>query len=197
VNRFQTTYGGVAAPYARQVAPDGTVYCEGLIRTPIALLPPSIISIKQDQPDNPVFQRAKTAILMWCSDPKETLHISLRSTVAPLFALDAMHPTRFEWKADEIATWQPKWRNLAALATRKSAIQGRPVFVPLRTGSGYSSDYSFILQSKDPVHLTKALVEAVEPSGKSSIVDVSFSNEPSKETWTTVIPFKNRKKVSV
>jgi hypothetical protein len=187
--------GGLAAPYTRQVAPDGTAYCEGLIRIPIALLPPTVISIKQNPLNDPVFRRSETASLTWCGDPKDALHISLRSTLSPWFALDATHSIPFEWKTDEIATWQPNWKNLAALASHNFAIQGKNylVLIPLRTGPGYSSDYSFILHSKDPVHLTKALLQPVELFGKPSIVDVSFSNGPSKNTWTTVIPFKKMK----
>ena len=187
--------GGLAAPYARQVAPDGTAYCEGLIRNPIALLPPNVISIKQDQLNDPVFQRSETATLTWCGNSMDALHISLRSTLSPWFALDAMHSTRFEWKTDEIASWQPNWKKLAALANHASSIQGKNyvVFIPVRVGPGYSSDYSFMLHSKNPIHLTKALLQPVEPLGKSSIVEVSFSNGPSKDTWITVIPFKKMK----
>ena len=41
--------GGLQAPYARQVAPDKNVYCEGLLRNPIALPPTLVVSVKQDQ----------------------------------------------------------------------------------------------------------------------------------------------------
>lgn len=187
--------GGLATPYARQVAPDGTAYCEGLIRNPIALLPPTVISIKQDQLNDPVFRRSETATLTWCGNSKDVLHISLRSTLSPWFALDAMHSPQFEWKTDEIANWQPNWKKLAALASHDSSIQGKNslVFIPIRTGPGYSSDYSFILHSKTPIHLTKALIQPVEPSGKQSLIDIVFSNGPSKDTWITVIPFKKMK----
>ena len=111
------------------------------------------------------------------------------------YALDAMHSTRFEWKTDKIASWQPNWQKLAALVDHISSIQGSntDVFVPLRVGQGYSSDYSFILRSSSPLHLTKALLQPAEPFAKSSIVEVSFSNGPSKDTWTTIIPFKKMK----
>ena len=106
--------GGLAAPYARQVAPDGSVYCEGLLRSPISLPPPEVISVKQDQAVNS-FVRGSIAVLTWCDESPSATHVQLRSMKEPLFALDALDTGKFEWRADLIATWQPEWSQIAAL----------------------------------------------------------------------------------
>jgi len=183
--------GGLAAPYARQVAPDGSAYCEGLLRNPIALQPPSVISLKQDQSADTRFQKGQTANLTWCADAGDSIHVRLRSISIPLFALDAVHANHFEWRSDLVAQWQPDWKNLAALGSRDVLIGGHSyrVLLPLRSGTGYSSIYSFTVQSKLPIHLTSALLEPLDSTGTPSLVSVSFSGGPSKDTWTTTIPF--------
>lgn len=108
---------GLAAPYARQVAPDGSVYCEGLLRRPISLPPPEVISVKQDQVGNS-FVLGSIAVLTWCDETPSPTHVQLRSMKEPPFALDALQTAKFEWRADLIATWQPDWSLVAALATR-------------------------------------------------------------------------------
>src|SRR5258708_7156832 len=67
--------GGLQAPYARQVGPQGDVYCEGLLRTPIALPPTSVVSVKQDQTEISPFVPNKTASLTWCDDSPEPVHV--------------------------------------------------------------------------------------------------------------------------
>jgi len=195
--------GQQQAPYARQVAPDGSVYCEGLVRNPIALVPPSIVSVKQDQGGDSSFAPGRIATLTWCDESQEPVHVKLRSMSDARFALDAQHRTRFEWRTDLIATWQPNWKNLAALGIRETPLSGRlqDVYVPLRNGAGYSSSYSFVVQSTRPVFLTTALIQPTEPLGNPvvmkvsfSVVNVSFPDEPSKQTWITTIPFAKMKK---
>ena len=187
--------GGLAAPYAPQVAPDGKVYCEGLLRNPIALQPPTVISLKQDQAAVSTFVQGNIATLNWCDDPANSIHVRLRSTTAPPFALDAEHPGRFEWRADLIARWQPEWKNLAALGSRNISLNGQSydVLVPIRNGAGYSSVYTFTVQSKIPIHLTSALIEPLDSSLQPSLVNVSFSTGSSKGTWIATIPFSKMK----
>ena len=127
--------GGLAAPYARQVAPDGSVYCEGLLRTPISLSPPEVISIKQDQASTS-FVRGSTAVLSWCDERQSPTHVELRSMKQPLFALDALQSGRFEWSADLVATWQPDWSLIAALATRQTPIDGHNQLVMVTSTTG-------------------------------------------------------------
>lgn len=187
--------GGLVMPYAVHTAPDGTVYCEGLIRNPIALQPPTVVSLKQDQTEEPTFERDKTGTLTWCDDSNNAVRLSLRSLVNPLFALDAMHySNRFEWRTDLVAEFQPNWSMLGALGSREIPIMGHDyqVLVPLRNGNGYSSDYVFVVHSKDPIYLTKALIEPIAPPRKPVLTSVRFSNGPSKDSWFTDIPFKER-----
>src|SRR5437762_538532 len=61
--------GGLAAPYSKAVASDRTVYCEGLLRASIALPPPRVVSLKQQQDVNTRFRVGSTAVLNWCDEP--------------------------------------------------------------------------------------------------------------------------------
>src|SRR5450432_4028481 len=67
--------GGLAVPYARKVAPDGSVYCEGLLRAPIALPPPRVVSLKQQQDVKPGFSAGSTAVLNWCDESQAQVQI--------------------------------------------------------------------------------------------------------------------------
>jgi hypothetical protein len=187
--------GGLQAPYARQVAPDNSVYCEGLLRNPIALPPTSVVSVKQDQAGNFLFLPNRIASLTWCDDPQKPVRVRLRSFKSPMFAMDAMHAGKFEWRTDLIAKWQPDWRNIAALGIREDTIVGQTykLVVPLRNGAGYSSSYSFIVRSKTPLHLTTALIEPLEPPNKPELVKVTFVSGPTKDTWMATIPFARMK----
>jgi len=187
--------GGLQAPYARRVAPDGNVYCEGLLRRPIALPPISVVSVKQDQAGNSLFPPDKVASLTWCDDSPEPVHVQLRSFKPPMFALDAMNRVKFDWRTDLIAKWQPDWSNIAALGIREAAIGGQTykLVVPLRNGAGYSTSYSFVVQSKTPIHLSTALIEPLQPSTQPEAVKVTFASGPTKDTWTTTIPFARMK----
>lgn len=187
--------GGLQAPYARQVAPDNTFYCEGLLRNPIALPPTLVVSVKQDQAANSLFLPNRIASLTWCDDPQEQIHVRLRSLKSPMFALDAMHAHEFEWRTDLIAQWQPDWRNIAAIGMREAKIgrQNYKLVVPLRNGAGYSSSYSFMVRSKMPLHLNAALIEPLQPPNQPEVVAVTFVNGPGKDTWTATIPFARRK----
>jgi hypothetical protein len=183
--------GGLQAPYAQQRAPDGSIYCEGLLRNPIALEPPTVVSLKQDQRDDYTFVSGTTASIAWCDDSREPVHVRLRSIQSPLFALDAMQTGRFDWRADLIARWQPNWKQIAAIAFRDTQVEGRTykILVPLRIGAGYSSLYSFTIQSKRPPHFKIALIEPIHPPSKLMVIDTSFSVGPSKDTWIATIPF--------
>ena len=187
--------GGLQAPYARQVAPDGSPYCEGLLRRPIFLPPPSVVSVKQDQAGNYLFVPNKIGSLTWCDDSLESVHVRLRSLKSPMFALDAMNKAKFDWRTDLIAKWQPDWNNIAALGVREAAIGGQTykLVVPLRSGAGYSTSYSFIVQSKTPIHLTTALIEPLQPPTQPEAVKVTFASGPTKDTWTTTVPFARLK----
>jgi hypothetical protein len=158
--------GGMQAPYGRQVAPNGNVYCEGLLRRPIALAPTSIVSVKQDQAGNSLFEPNKIASLTWCDDSPQPVHVQLRSLKSPMFALDAMNKVKFDWRTDLIARWQPNWTDIAALGIRQATIGGQTykLVVPRRSCAGYSVSYSFMVQSKTPILLTTALIEPIEPS---------------------------------
>jgi hypothetical protein len=186
--------GGLAAPYARQVAPDGSVYCEGLLRNPIALQPPQVVSVKQDQAVNSGFAAGSVAALTWCDESRLPVHLQLRAMKPPLFALDALHTGKFEWRADLIATWQPDWNQVAALATRGAAVEGHTheVVVPVRMGPGYSSHYSFVVRSNTMVHLTNALIEPVNAATKPEIVNIAAHSGPTKDTWVVAISLANR-----
>jgi len=187
--------GGLQAPYARQVAPDNNIYCEGLLRNPIALPPTSVVSVKQDQAGNCLFVPNRIASLTWCDDPQEPVHVRLRSFKSPMFALDAMHTHKFEWRTDLIAQWQPDWRNIAAIGIREANIGGQTykLVVPLRNGAGYSSSYAFVVRSKIPLHLNTALIEPLQPPNQPEAVAVTFVSGPSKETWMATIPFARMK----
>jgi hypothetical protein len=183
--------GGLAAPYARQHTPDGTAYCEGLLRTPIAMQAASVISLKQDQLLPLKFNLGQIAKLTWCADSEAVVHIRIRSTKVPLFALDAEHSGQFEWRADLISRWQPDWSNSAVLGTREIMISGHSygVVIPVRLGAGYSSIYSFEIKSGTPVNLTRALIEPIEPPGSPFTVRAAFSVGPTKDTWIAKLPF--------
>jgi hypothetical protein len=184
---------GLAEPYGRKVAPDGSVYCEGILRTPISLPPPEIISAKQDQATSP-FVRDSIAVLTWCDEASSPARVSLRSVKEPLFSLDALQATKFEWRADLIAAWQPNWDHLAALVTRQVPLEGRnqEVVIPVRIGSGYSNQYSFIVRSKRPVRFTRALIEATNAAANSEIIDLTTNSGPTKNTWAVSISFGSR-----
>jgi hypothetical protein len=183
--------GGLQAPYARKVTPDGDVYCEGLLRNPIALPPTTVVSVKQYQSGAFRFTPGKIASLTWCDDAREAVHVRLRSMKSPTFALDAMQKGKLDWRSDLISKWQPDWTNISALAIREIAIEGRnyKVLVPLRNGQGYSSSYSFVVQSKTPLHLTLALIEPIVPPDQPRPVSVTFASGPTKDTWTAMLPF--------
>jgi hypothetical protein len=187
--------GGLQAPYARQVAPDGNPYCEGLLRSPIALPPTRVVSVKQDQAGNSLFVPNKIASLTWCDDSGEPVHVRLRSLKSPMFALDALNKVKFDWSTDLIAKWQPDWRNIAAIGTREAKIGGQAykLVIPIRNGPGYSSSYSFVVQSKTAVHMTTALIEPLQPPNQPEAVGVSFVSGPNKDTWMTTIPFAKMK----
>ena len=119
--------GGLQAPYSRSVAPDGSVYCEGLPRNPIALPPTSVVSVKQDQVGNAVFVPDKMASLTWCDDSHESVHLRLRSFKSPMFALDAMKTVKFEWRTDLIAKWRPIGRILQPWEFEKQRSEGKPL----------------------------------------------------------------------
>jgi hypothetical protein len=183
--------GGIQAPYAQQTSPEGKSYCEGLLVNPIAILPPSVISVKQSQLSVPTFTSGVVASLNWCDDPALPVHVRLRSTKIPFFGLDALQPGSFTWRTDLVATWQPTWNNLAAIGTREVTIAGHKstVLVPLRVGPGYSNVYSFMLQSHTPVALSKALVQPVQPPGNPQLIDISLTSGPAKGTWLVSLPF--------
>jgi hypothetical protein len=112
-----------------------------------------------------------------------------------MFALDAMSKVKFDWRTDLIATWQPDWKNIAALGIREAAIGGHTykLVIPLRSGAGYSTSYSFIVRSKTPIHLTTALIEPLQPPTHPEAVKVTFASGPTKDTWMTTVPFARMK----
>lgn len=191
-----TVLAGLASPYARKVAPDGSAYCEGLLRAPIALAAPRVVSVKQLQEQKPQFITGSRTLLTWCDKAEAVLHLSLRSLKAPMFALDARQKERFEWSADLIARWQPDWNAIAARGSRDVDIDGRKyeVVLPLRIGTGNSSRYSFTVQGKVPVRLSTALIEPVSPMGAPEAIDIVASPGPTSDTWTIAIPFEARHK---
>jgi hypothetical protein len=166
----------LADPYSRQKSPDGTEYCEGLLRTPLWVPPPTVISVKQEQPVDIRFTEGARAVLTWCDplSPAGLIHLQLRALKSPLFALDAQHAHGFEWSSELIARWQPEWKNIAALATRKVDVGGKTteVVVPTRQGSGYSNSYTFIVHSVTPVLLTTALIKSTAPGSRPEAIPV-------------------------
>src|SRR5215467_6667605 len=58
---------GLQAPYGKQIAPDGAEYCEGLLRNPIALEAPTVVSVKQTQSQY-IFNLNQIASINWCDD---------------------------------------------------------------------------------------------------------------------------------
>jgi hypothetical protein len=182
---------GLQAPYAQETSADGKPYCEGLLVNPIALLPPSVVSLKQSQSTVPPFAAGTIVSLNWCDDPTLPVHIRLRSQKVPLFGLDALEAGSFKWRSDLIATWQPNWTNLAAIGAREVTIDGTKstAFVPLRVGPGYSNIYSFMLQSHTPISLTKALIQPIEPAGHPQLIDISLMSGPTKSTWLVSVSF--------
>jgi hypothetical protein len=183
--------GGVQTPYAPQTSPHGKSYCEGLLVSPIAILPPSVISLKQSQVSVPPFASGAIASMNWCDDPALPLHVRLRSTKIPLFGLDALEAGSFKWRTNLIATWQPNWNNLAATATREVMIADHKftVLVPLRVGLGYSNVYSFMLQSQTPISFSKALIQPIQPPGNPQLIEISLMNGPTKSTWLVSVSF--------
>jgi hypothetical protein len=183
--------GGLQAPYGQHTTPDGKSYCEGLLVNPIALLPPSVVSLKQSQASVPPFASGIIDSLNWCDDPTLPVHIRLRSTKVPFFGLDALQPGTFKWRTDMIATWQPNWDNLAAIGTREVTIAGykNTVFIPLRMGSGYSSVYSFMVQAQAPISFSKALIQPIQPPGNPRLVDISLTDGPTQSTWLVSVSF--------
>jgi hypothetical protein len=187
---------GLEAPYSRHLTPDGTPYCEGLLPRPIAIVPPRIISVKQDQSPTATFEARATAVLTWLSGPKqkESAQIKLRSFKTPLFALDAAAAgSRFEWSSTLISRLQPEWRDIAALVTRQVPIAARmlPVVDPVRQGTGCSESYTFVVQSFSTVHLTTALLEPVD-GAKPFAINISSKAGPTPNTWEITIPFSKR-----
>lgn len=182
---------GLQAPYA--VRPDnaGKPYCEGLLVKPIALVAPTIVSVKQAQPGPNLFPRKSTATLSWCDNSRTAIHLSLRSTVVPFFGLDAMEQDPFTWSTDVIAIWQPDWSRLSALATRTETQQGQTytVSIPLRVGPGYADSYAFLIHSHLPTSFNKALIELVSPTGPPKLVDIAMSGGPSQDTSAVTLAF--------
>ncbi len=187
--------GGLQSPYARQVAPDGSVYCEGLLRRTIGMEPPLVISVKQEQSSNVTFEQGKSGAITWCDQLKQPVHVQLRSIKSPMFALDAMHAAKFEWNADSIARWQPDWQNIAALAIRQGMVGGHlhDMVLPLRYGGGYANSYVFVIQSKVPLHLTKVLIEPMQEPFEPVLRNLQISNGPTKDTWKATVSFAKLK----
>ena len=182
---------GLQAPYSVRTDKTGKPYCEGLLLNPIALIAPTIVSVKQAQPVPNLFSRQSTATLSWCDNSGDAVHLSLRSTVVPFFGLDAMEREPFTWPTDVIATWQPDWSRLSALATRTDTQQGRTytVSIPLRVGSGYANSYAFLIHSKILTSFNKALVEPVAPAGQPQLVDIAMTGGPSQDTSAVTVSF--------
>jgi hypothetical protein len=189
--------GGTQVPYSQHVASDGkTIYCEGILSGPIAILPPDVISAKQDQSGNVIFTEGTKAVLTWSasSPANELAHLKLRALKSPLFALDtAVSAAEFEWDSDLIARLQPEWKNISALVTRQIDVMGQKeqLVIPVRQGLGCSNSYTLLVRSESPVHLTTALVE---PIGGRNSYSMAISSKPGPvpKTWQTTIPFSNR-----
>ena len=182
------------SPYSQRQAPDGTSYCEGLLPKPIAAPPPSVVSLKQEQLNVPSFKPGSVASLTWCDDdPQQAVHISLRSMVIPLFALDAQHSRSFSWRTDLVSRWQPTWNNLAATATREITINGNryTIFVPVRIGPGNSDTYSFVIRSDDPVPFSKALIQSFPKADNPVLLDVSVAPGPTSNTSLATLHFSH------
>jgi hypothetical protein len=180
------------APYSKYTTPEGTPYCEGLLVDAFAAVAPSIISIKQVQPPLAPVTAGKLVTVTWCDDAKQKpVHVSLRSTVAPLFGLDGLQQGSFRWKSDMMATWQPQWSKVAAEAKRDVTVNSQTfgVVVPLRMGAGYSNTYSFMIRSEAPVNLTRALITSISPPGGSKSLAITLSKGPSRDTWLASIAF--------
>jgi hypothetical protein len=183
--------GGLQTPYTQKAGVTGKPYCEGLLVKPIGLLPPHIISVKQSQKESFVFVAGKVESLNWCDDSALPASISLRSVKIPLFGLDGQESGSFKWHTDTISVWQPSWDNLAATATRDLDIAGHKysVVMPLRIGTGYSSDYSFMLRSQTNLSLSKVLIQSVESPAEPQLLDISLSAGPTTGTWVVSVPF--------
>ena len=186
------------APYSRHLTPDGTPYCEGLLPKPIAIVPPRIVSVKQDQSPNARFEAGETAVLTWLSglQQKESALIKLRSFKTPLFALDAAAAgSRFEWNSTLISRLQPEWADIAALVSRQVLIAGRKVSVvdPVRQGTGCSDSYTLAVQSFSMVHLRTALLEPVN-GAKPFAINISSKTLLMPNTWEITIPFSKKPK---
>lgn len=183
--------GGLQTPYTQKAGVAGKPYCEGLLVRPIALLPPHIISVKQSQKESFVFASGKIESLNWCDDPELPARISLRSVKIPLFGLDGLEAGAFKWHTDTVSVWQPNWDNLAATATRDFDIAGHKysVALPLRIGSGYSSDYSFMVRSQTNLSLSKVLIQSVDSPGEPKLLDISLRTGPTTGTWVVSVPF--------
>ena len=179
------------APYAQQKAPDGALYCEGLLPRPIASPPPTVVSLKQEQSDVASFKSGGVATLNWCDDPKQDVHISLRSMVIPLFALDALHSHSFNWRTDLVSKWQPNWDKFAATATRAVILGGNTytVFIPLRIGDGHSDNYSFVLRADDSIHFSKVLLQPLKSDESPKVLDVAVAHGPADKTSVVTVRF--------
>jgi hypothetical protein len=191
-----TLLDGLEAPYERQTNLDGTAYCEGLLRKPIAIPPVRVVSVKQAQSPDLRFASGTKAVLSWCSSYPTTMpvHLQLRSLKSPFFALDAEHANKFEWNSDLIARWQPIWTNIAALATGEADLNGRKteVVFPVRQGLGYSASYQFLVHSARPILLTLALLEPAGKASKTEAIPIKAEKGPTDDTVEVTIPFAGR-----
>lgn len=176
---------GLDDPYVTKVAPDGSVYCEGLLPKPIGLRAPQVVSATRDRNPNPVFMRGTMATLQWCDDPAERVHVQLRSIKPPLFALDTQAVSKFRWSADTIAKWQPDWNRLRVLATRAATVGGETIdlLVPVSSGPANADEYTLMFQSENPVYFDVAYLEPVAPAAKGTPVKAALEQGAARDIW--------------
>ena len=179
------------APYSQQTTSDGSTYCEGLLVNPIAMLPASVVSVKQRQIGTPPFTRDGHATLTWCDDSKQPVHVRLRSVAVPWFGLDAQRAGSFRWSTTLVAVWQPNWDNLTAIAEVDATVDRRKlrVVTPVRLGSGHSSEYLFLLRSASAINFSKVLVQRVDSKGQPRLLDVVLNKGPVSNTWQVPVSF--------
>jgi hypothetical protein len=178
-------------PYAVRTGPGGDQYCEGLLVRPIALAPPTVISVKQAQQVQ-TFASRTMASITWCDDPVSAVHIRLRSTKVPYFGLDAFQAKSFAWPTDIIAAWQPSWDNIAAVGTRRIKVSGREydASIPLRVGTGYANTYIFLIRARSIPSIKKAVVRPVGSDGSPRIIDAVLIPGPASDVWKANISFQ-------
>jgi hypothetical protein len=167
---------GISIPYGIRES-GGVRWCEGTLPVPLAVRTLKIVSVQQaDAP--PAIQPNTAVELKWCPvsaavGKASPAQLNIRSVDEPLFGLNAApEGNSFRWPSDMFARFRRDWKALGICA--KATVQltpqlSRDVILPTRVSAETTGEYSFLVESLEPIELTNALVESVSAGAKHAL----------------------------